>query len=133
MRFLLIMAPGLYKSLNNLAVHTEIIGYLHRFLDQVSLNSLVPDILHRQEYRQVHAFCNCIEVSNNRLYSYNELVIKVHLGHIQDLPLLVASVYSSPSPFSRTKVFTHPELNLVKCPKRVIFLQLQMLAGELLS
>ena len=43
------MAPGLYKSLNNLAVHTEVIGYLHRFLDQVSLNSLVLDILHRQE------------------------------------------------------------------------------------
>ena len=40
--FLLIMAPGLYKSLNNLAVHTEIIGYLHRFLHQVSRNSFGP-------------------------------------------------------------------------------------------
>ena len=109
MHFLLIMAPGLYKLLNNLAVHTEIIGYLHRFLDQVNLNCLVRDILHRQGYRQVHAFCNCIEVSNKLLYSYNELVITVHLAHIQDLSSLVASV------------FTHPEHNLVKYPKRVIF------------
>ena len=61
-----------------LAVHTEIIGYLHRLLDQMSLNSLVADILHRQEYRQVHAFCNCIGISNNLLYSSDNSSLGAH-------------------------------------------------------
>ena len=87
------MAPELYKSLNNLAVHTEIIGYLHRFLPG-EFEQLSPRHSPQAGVQTSPCILQLHRSVEQPALQLERISDTAHLAHIQNLSSLVASVHS---------------------------------------